>query len=518
MSTVFFEYLNINNAKLFTIVCLPDSCGKYPTIIIRNPYDDQDENLSEKQICDNKLNESEIWLNNGYAVVLQHCRGTGKSTGDCIPYLSEREDGLFLQDWIRKQSFYNGQLFLFGHSYTSSVHFVTAPFANDIKGAILQAQDSERYNCNYRNGFYKIALHGNWYVGMYKKKSIKNKNYNGESFNMLPLSNFSKMVFGENADDFDEILKHPDKNDTFWTTRYGGGEARNAINHANIPILLVTGFYDIYTGGVFDMWNALDENTKSNSALLVHPFDHGANGSSQPINFENGNIYNQFENYSIKWFNSILNKCNSPFEKGKVTYYKIFGDNWFTDDFYTANQYKKIVLGKDEITYEYNPNNPASFKGGLSANFGGNAWQDKPNLRSDVITIYTTEFSNDTYVKGKIKAKLMVKSDCEDTCFYIRISLCKPEGDYGLRDDINQISNFTADYKPNTQIEMSFLFDEHAFLIKKGEKLRIDISSSAYPLYVRHTNNKGLFSEQTTTKIAKNTVNLERSYIEIPID
>ena len=49
------------------------------------------------------------------------------------------------------------------------------------------------------------------------------------------------------------------------------------------------------------------------------------------------------------------------------------------------------------------------------------------------------------------------------------------------------------------------------------KKLRIDISSSAYPYYVRHTNNKGLFSVQTTAKIAENTVILVESYIEIPI-
>ena len=65
---------------------------------------------------------------------------------------------------------------------------------------------------------------------------------------------------------------------------------------------------------------------------------------------------------------------------------------------------------------------------------------------------------------------------------------------------------------------MDFTFDEHAFVIKKGEKIRIDISSSAFPLYVRHTNNKGLYSTQTTTKIANNTVILKDSYIEIPIE
>ena len=99
----------------------------------------------------------------------------------------------------------------------------------------------------------------------------------------------------------------------------------------------------------------------------------------------------------------------------------------------------------------------------------------------------------------------------------MRLSLCKNDGDYGLRDDVNQISNFDTNYIPGQYLYMEFSFDEHAFIIKKGEKLRIDISSSAFPFYVRHTNNRGLYSEQTTAKIADNTIVLNESYIEIPI-
>ena len=91
------------------------------------------------------------------------------------------------------------------------------------------------------------------------------------------------------------------------------------------------------------------------------------------------------------------------------------------------------------------------------------------------------------------------------------------EREDGLRDDINQISNFSAQYLPNTVIKMDFAFDEHAFLVKKGEKIRIDISSSAYPHYVPHTNQRDLFSEQKTAKIANNTVHLDESYIEFPV-
>ena len=157
---VYYEYLKTNDAELFTVISLPQNHGTFPTIIMRSPYVDQEEFLTEEEICRNKSNEYKTWNENGYAVVFQHCRGRGKSSGDCIPYINEREDGLSLQDWIRNQPFYNGELYLCGKSYDASVHFVTAPFAHDIKGTVLEVQDCERYNCNYRNGFYKMGLHG----------------------------------------------------------------------------------------------------------------------------------------------------------------------------------------------------------------------------------------------------------------------------------------------------------------------------------------------------------------------
>ena len=513
----FYTYVPCDGAELFTVVCLPDAEGEYPTVIYRNPYMDAEETMGEDMICERRLQEYGHWLDAGYAVVFQHCRGRGKSGGDCIPFVHEREDGLALQAWVRKQSFYNGELFLSGHSYTACVHFATAPFAPDIKGAVLEAHDCERYHCCYRNGQYKIGLHGIWYVGMYKKKSHLKTSYTLDTYRMLPLSDFSETVFGEHAEDFDEILRHPKRNDAFWDTRIGGADTRDALKHAGIPILLVMGFYDIYTGGIFDVWRGMDEETRARSALVMHPFDHGGSGSKQPIHFENGVVKDAYENYKIRWMEAARGRGEFPFTCGKLTYYKLFDNQWCVDDFDTATTPMRLALGEGRVTYKYNPYAPATFRGGLSANFGGTAWQDPPNSRYDIVSLYTPEFDRDVFVKGKMSARLRVSSDCEDTCFYLRVSLCKEEGDYGLRDDINQISNFDASYLPGGELEMDFSFDEHAFVIRKGERLRIDISSSAFPHYLPHTNCRGLFSEQARARVATNTVNLEQSYLELPI-
>ncbi|MBR6787187.1 MAG: CocE/NonD family hydrolase [Clostridia bacterium] len=513
-----FHYVQSQDARLFTVVCLPEGAQRCPVAVYRTPYVDAAQHLPEEEICAQVQQDFGDFLRYGFGVVYQHCRGRGKSEGDCIPYLNERQDTLALYDWIRRQPFYNGEIYLYGRSYASSVHLVATPFAQDIKGAVLEVQDSERYNCNFRNGFYKIGLHGNWYVNMYKKKSLPVKHYVPESFNMLPLRDFSQTVFNEKAADFDEILQHPSANDPFWRTHTGGEEAHNALVHAHIPILLITGFYDIYTGGIFDMWRSLDAETRAQSALVVSPYDHSGKPDKQPVHFENGMISEHLADYRQKWLAAIRDQQKMPFETGKVTYYKLFDNTWHTDDFAPGQQSMMLPLGEAAKTYRYNPYAPASFKGGLSCNFGGTAYQDPPFQRPDILTVYTQPFAEDTCIKGKMKAQLHVASSCEDTCFYMRLSLCLPDGDLGLRDDIQQISNFDTAYVPGQEITLDFSFDEHAFVIRKGQKLRIDISSSAFPLYVRHTNNRGLSCDQTTARIADNTVFLQQSTLTLPIE
>ena len=516
-SVAYSVYVPVDGAELFTLVCLPKKEGRFPTVIMRSPYVDESEEKDEKELEEGTRAWLQNWTSAGYAAVFQHCRGRGKSSGDCIPFIYEREDGLALQDWIRKQSFYNGELFLCGGSYTAAVHYLTAPFAPDIKGAVLAVFDTNWYGCSYRNGFFKAGLTGGWYFSMYKHKTIRNPSAVEESFNTLPLSALSEAVFGEKAEDFDEMLRHPDGDDPYWDKRFGV-TGRNPVQDAGIPILFLTGFYDIFAGGTFDIWRGLDENTRKQSALLVHPYDHGGSKENQPVVFPDGMAEEHFGDGAVKWMEYVRGKGESPLETGKVTYYRLFENEWRTDDFSEPEKKMSFPLGEGERSYVYNPYAPAHFQGGLSSNFGGAAWQGAPDNRYDILSWFTPPFEKETFVKGKMRMKLLVKSDCEDTCFYVRLSLDKKEGAYGLRDDIRNIAAAVPDYKPGDEVELDFAFDEHAFQIAPGERIRIDVSSSAFSYFVGHTNRKGLFSEIDSAKIAHNTVIAGGSSLVIPVE
>ncbi len=508
----FYEYLESGGEKLFTAVCLPAKTGKFPIIIYRTPYADSEIDADPQALADRFAKDHLGTLAKGYGYVYQHCRGRGKSSGDFLPYINEREDGLNLQDWIRKQPFYSGVLLLDGASYTSSVHLVCAPFADDVKAAVLAIQDCERYAMSYRNGFLKTGSKCKWTWENYKKNTLKErKSYSPADTLIRPFTDFSKVMFGEGHPSIDEASLHPDPKDEFWNTRLGGVEAKGAVKDSKTAILLLTGFYDIYTHGMFEMWRSMGEETRARSAFVVHPYDHRIRGTCPPIAFEGGDR----GGIITSWFEHVLKGAEPPVEVGRVTYYEIFDNRWHTDDFVAPEKSLTFTLGEGERTYIYDPENPASFRGALTNSFGGSDWQDKPNSRQDIISLYTPEFSVDTEIKGQMRARLRVRSSCEDTCFYMRISLAKEEGDFGLRDDINQISAFKENYLPGEEAEIEFSFDEHAFLVKKGEKLRIDISSSCYPTFFCHTNVKGLYSVQKETKIAENTVILDKSYLNV---
>lgn len=508
----YYEYLKLNGEDLFTVIMLPKKDGRFPVVIRRSPYVAHTVDMTEEEIAQRYFNSHKAWLDSGYAVISQHCRGQGKSTGAFVPYIYEREDGLALREWIRSQAFYNGELFLLGGSYTSSLHYATATFESDVKGAVLEIQDSERYRLWYRNGQMRKG-HANWHFKLYKAKCNLNKNFSIRSFSELPLKGLSERALGDRAEDFEQMLEAASPSHEFWLTRFGGIDAKDAVTNANIPILLTTGFNDYYIGGVYKMWNRMSENTKRQSALLVSPYHHGDSyNENYGVSFPMGQRRQAFgEYYQMDWFDNIRKGKPLPYKKGTVTYYRVFEDKW-QDDFYgTPTTDLTVPLGSDRLSFEYDPKDPPAFReeGALAEDFDG---------RKDVVSIYTPTFDKNVFVKGQMKVKLAVESNCQDTSFYVRISIKKREHTYVLRHDITSLCYQLGDYKEGSVVELDFCFDEYAFLIKNGECLRIDISSTDDNAYVCHTNKKGEYYLQTQTEKAENKIHLDKSFLILPVE
>ena len=508
-----------DGVKLYTYGVRPAPGVKCPIVIVRTPY------VKEKPVdLAAFAREQDAKLARGYAYLFQHCRGCGMSEGDWIPYESERADGLALLEWVRKRPWYNGEIFLDGGSYLSSVHWSylgTNP--PDVKGACLSIQEVNRYNIVYRNGFFKAGLHGGWFVKGYKKKNHALQRDKSVSFSDFPLLDFSKRYWGEAVPSLDNKLAHPNANDPFWrSSAPGSGVAyRRALLDSTMPVLLRTAFYDIYTEGLNDMWRETPPARRANCALLIDAYDHGGKLHKSMKGtlgeFPGGTRADEGVS-SLDWFDFCRTgrPCTNAVP-GRVRYYALWENRWVEAEALADGQRRiDLPLGTGSRAWTYDPKRPLpDFPGSGGICFGGMRCQPEPDFRDDVVSYVLPPLTERLDVRGRMRAKLTVTSDCEDTCFYTRVSVKKPDGKwYLLRDDITSLCADGADYKPGTEKVVSFRFADHAFRLAKGDVLRVDVSSGCSQ-FAPHGNVKGLQAAVRTPKVAHNSVRADASTLTL---
>ena len=508
-----------DGVRLYTFGVRPAPGVKCPIVIRRTPY------VQEKRVDLAAFARSQAGnLARGYAYVIQHCRGCGMSEGDWIPYESERADGLALLEWVRKRPWYNGEIFLEGGSYLSSVHWSylgTNP--PDVKGACLSIQEVNRYNIAYRNGFFKAGLHGGWFAKGYKKKNHDLQRDKSVSFADFPLLDFSKRYWGEAVPALDNKLAHPNANDPFWRSPAPGSGAdyRRALLDSTMPVLLRTAFYDIYTEGLNDMWRETPPARRANCALLIDAYDHGGKlaKSMKGTLGEFPNGARDDENVSpLDWFDSCRTGRPCPnATPAHVRYYALWENRWIEADALVDGPRRiDLPLGTGSRAWTYDPKRPLpDFPGSGGICFGGMRCQPGPDFRDDVVSYILPPVAERLDVRGRMRARLTVTSDCEDTCFYTRVSVKKPDGKwYLLRDDITSLCADGADYKPGTEKVVSFRFADHAFRLEKGDVLRVDVSSGCSQ-FAPHGNVKGLQAAVRAPKVAHNAIRADASTLTL---
>lgn len=508
-----------DGTRLYTYGVRPPEGVKCPIVILRNPY------VSEERPDLAAFAESQAGnLARGYAYVIQHCRGCGLSDGDWIPYEYERSDGLALLEWVRSLPWYNGEIFLDGGSYLASVHWAyldTDP--PDVKGACLAIQEVDRYNIICRNGFFKIGLAGNWLVKHYKQKNHDLLRDEAVRLTDFPLCDFSRRHWGVSEPSLDLPLAHPRRDDPYWASDEAGSGAdyRHALEKSSMPILLRTAFYDIYTEGICDMWRETPRSRLANCALLIDAYDHGG-GIAEDMTgtcgeFPGGSRADEGVS-PIDWFDYCRTgrPCVGA-EPGRVRYFSLWENRWTESGALVDGPRRvKFALGEGERQWTYDPLRPLpEFPGSGGICFGGMRPQPPPGFRDDVVSFVLPPIGERLDVRGRMLASLSVKSDCEDTCVYARVSVRKQDGVwYLLRDDITSLSACGGDYEPGTWRCVALRFADHAFRLEEGDVLRVDVASASAQ-FAPHGNVKGNQNAVREPKVARNAIDAAASTITL---
>lgn len=174
-------------------------------------------------------------------------------------------------------------------------------------------------------------------------------------------------------------------------------------------------------------------------------------------------------------------------------------------------------------SYTYDPMNPVPALGGGvccngGASRGGSFDQRGIEARADVLVYSTPPLEEDLEVTGSVRATLYVSSDALDTDFTVKLVDVHPDGGAWNVDDTILRARYRAGYDTPELMTAGEVYEltpspmttSHVF--KAGHRLRIEVSSSKFPQYMRNLNTGGNNYDETEGVVARNTLHHGTDY------
>ena len=516
-----------DGCKLETIVYLPLGSAPFHTLIYRTPYMvyHQEDMATAEEYC-----------KRGFAYVLQMCRGTGKSEGKWEPNVNEKCDGFDTQNWVAEQEWCK-DIGLLGFSYMTYTCWATVSGLNPkVKTMYMTHYGTDRFASLYKSGLFRMDLMTGWAknnAGFPISASLL------DTCRFIPQIEVDEKLWGKRVDWYRDWISNTNKGDPYWHQGFWE-ELLQAPRSLEIPVCIGAGWFDHHLEGTVISFNELGAAARDHSHLRIgawkHFYDTRIDGHSNELK----NIDNSNAKSSLDWFTEVLVEGKTP--SRKVSVYFVGADVWKEYDEYPvpSDYVQTLYFGVDrtlddsfsdsgKISYEYDPSNPVMSHGSeimfTTQSAVGSLLQPEPNYRPDVISFISQPLDEDMVVCGAITVHLYVSSSAEDTAFTSKVMEVLPNGNaYNIRSSIVTLGYRNGEYErveytPDDIVPVTLDHLDIAWKFAKGSRIRIDISSSDFPAYAAHTNYPGIWSMQSKTKVALQTILTGKDYpssVEIP--
>ena len=510
-----------DGVNLRTTVYSPDRNQKWPVVLIRNPY------IGNEILATTVL--SRFFSSYGYALVYVRVRGTLGSEGEWLPFEHERQDGRQVIDWISEQKWCDGNIGTFGDSYLGHTQWCVADYHHPmLKTMFISFYGTNSYETFYRRGMFRQEVWTEWAAQMMEENKEKilvpevAVPLREKAFSVKPQSKLGERLVGKECTWYKGWLENEKETDAYWSRGFWK-ELRDVPEKVEIPVFLRGGWFDIFLRPQLVSWRMLPEHIRKQSRFMIGPWHHsGMTGGSLAYPDE-GKAGMLALKAALEWFDYQLKGREYQEPLGCIDAYVIGENRWRVwkgnmnqtegEIFYldcsqtAADQPKAKCLRRDcpkeygTVEYRYDPQKPVESQGGnLIANHhnGSEApecscFQPEAGYRDDVVSFLSDEFTREYLIAGKIELHLYVSSDVPATAFSVKVMEEYADGKtVNIRDDITDIrwrdEQSTEKYCPGECVELVLEMLDICWLVKKGSKLRIDISSSNYPAYHVHPN------------------------------
>ena len=476
--------------------------GRYPAIMERTPYGKQARSRSEIEIgMDMPMTRAEVatqFVRAGYVVIYQDCRGRYNSEGEFTKYLAEAEDGYDTAAWLIAQPWSNGRFGTMGLSYAA--HTQAAMACLNAPGLACMVMDSggfsNAFRCGIRQGGAFELKQATWAYSNARESALAAGDLT--AYHAMEAEDikawFQAMPWREGispvrwAPEYEGYLLDQWRGGTFddsWR-RVGLFLAGHYDRVPNIPVALMSSWYDAYVASTLENYAGLSRNGKRPISLIMGPWLHGnrnttfsGDASFGPQATIGGNVTESWVAFRRAWFDRWLKgEAAVPGTDPSVRIFAMGGgsgrrteagkldhggrwvqaESWPLPGMQVQNLYLRRngtlspepgEAGDAPLCYDFDPADPVPTIGGALTSgqpiFEGGGFDQREaprffgcrhhglplSARPDVLSFETAPLAEDVMLAGPVEIELFVSSDAPDTDFTAKlIDLYPPNEDY----------------------------------------------------------------------------------------
>lgn len=495
----------------------PQGEGPWPTLLMRQPYG--------RDIASTVVYAHPIWFaRHGFHVAIQDVRGRGGSGGKFYPFRHEGRDGAETIAWLRTHAACNGRIGMYGFSYQGATQLLAA--AEQPEGLQCIAPHmtaTDLYNgWFYHHGALRLSSSLGWGIQMLREDarrlSLREASDRLEAAWANICAEASHVPYAEHPAIANPALPSYVRD---WFREREPGEYWSGMDVSArpdmicVPALHVAGWFDTYLEGSITGYLALREGAGSafaqeNQYLIAGPWVHIPWGDRVgDVNLgETANL--NTDAVLLKWFDHWLKDSDAFRSEPRIRYFALGVNEWrralewpikadyalYLHSEGNANSRKgdgalsKDVPGEDDRrdVFVYDPEVPVMAPGGRQA-LSGAFDQSVPEIGNNLL-VYTSEpVGRETEIFGQPRIKLYAATSAAHADFTAKIVRVTASGRAEfISIGIARSSWLFRDkgYAADEVQAWEFTLEPVAFVLAQGERLRLEIASSAFPLYDRN--------------------------------
>ncbi len=495
----------------------PAGDGPWPTLLMRQPYG--------RDIASTVVYAHPVWFaRHGYHVAIQDVRGRGGSEGDFYPFRNEGRDGAETIAWLRTHAASNGRIGMYGFSYQGATQLLAAaeqPEGLECIAPQMTAADLYR-GWFYHNGALRLGSALGWGIQMLRedarRRGLREASGRLEAAWANVRAQAVHVPYAEHAAIADPALPNYVRDwfahrepGSYWSAM----DISTRVERIQIPALHLAGWFDTYLEGSIAGYVALrngagSEFAREHQYLIAGPWVHipwgdrvGDANLGERANLKTDEVLR-------RWFNHWLKDSGDFADEPRVRYFAMGSNEWRSVAEWPAEAAQALYLrsagnansrkGDGELAHAapegdeardvfvYDPEVPVLAPGGPQA-LSGPFDQAALEMGNNVL-VYTSEpAKREMEIFGQPRVRLFAVTSAAHADLTAKVVRVLPSGraEFVCMGIARSSSLFREiGYSADAVQKWEFMLEPTAFVLTPGERLRLEIASSAFPLYDRN--------------------------------